>query len=131
MITNRRSAVSALAVLSLGAAAGAGLAGCGGSASPAASPSRSPGNGKLASVIGCLDAHGLHMPAGSTAPQLRSDLASLPAAQRQRDFDACASQLPARIRQRIGQRLAQVTAPPSATATPSATTPPPATATAR
>jgi hypothetical protein len=101
-----------------------GCAGCGGGSpgtptatAPAASasPSRTPlatavprtadAGSLLASVAACLKAHGVPLPAGATAKQVKKAYRTLPLARQQSVLNACGSSLPASARQVIQQDL--------------------------
>jgi phospholipase C len=55
----------------------------------------------LAAVVKCLRAQGVALPATATRAQLRAGFLALPRAQQPRAFAACASTLPAKLRQRL------------------------------
>jgi hypothetical protein len=116
MLTGHRPAAVLMLSLSLGL--GTAITGCGSSpgaaasAGPSATKTHKPGSPLAAGIIDCLNGHGMTLPAGATAKQAESAFRALPLSQRQRVYNACESQLPAKFRQKIQARL---TATPSAT----------------
>jgi hypothetical protein len=118
MITNRRS-VSVLLVVGLGSGVVVTTVGCGSSPPAAATTPNSPDSHtgqSLASVIGCLNTHGMTVPSGATARQVESDFKALSGTQRQSVFNACESVMSTKVRQRISGRLAQAAATPTPSA---------------
>jgi hypothetical protein len=122
MSVNRRFALSVMLTASLGAGVTVTAAGCGG-ASPAASgtpavtasptasatatASGSPVNAALlASVIRCLRSHGLAVADSAPLKQVKTAFKALPVAEQQNDFTACGPLLPATIRQKVAERIA-------------------------
>src|ERR1700733_12932280 len=107
---------------SLGAGVTVTAAGCGGSSpaaaeTPAVSASASPpatatASGSpvnaalLASVIRCLRSHGLAVADSAPLKQVKVAFKALPVAEQQRDFTACGPLLPATIRQKVAERIA-------------------------
>jgi hypothetical protein len=124
MSVNRRIALSVMLTASLGAGVTVTAAGCGGSSpaaagtpavtapaaaspSPSASASGSPVNAALlVSVIRCLRSHGLAVADSAPLKQVKVAFKALPVAEQQRDFTACGSLLPATIRQKVAERIA-------------------------
>jgi hypothetical protein len=119
---NRRIALSVMLTASLGAGVTVTAAGCGGSSpaaagTPAVSASASPpatatASGSpvnaalLASVIRCLRSHGLAVADSAPLKQVKVAFKALPVAEQQRDFTACGPLLPATIRQKVAERIA-------------------------
>jgi phospholipase C len=62
---------------------------------------------RLAAVVACLTAHGVTVPASATPAQFRAAFLALPPAQQRRVYAACASTLPAKLRQRLQRYLAK------------------------
>jgi hypothetical protein len=117
MSANRRCARSSLLVASLGVSAAIAAAGCGPlPAAPAPSPTAtaggSSGGAQRAPVVDCLQGHGVSLPPGATDKQVRAAFAALPAAQQQTVFAACASALPAKLRQQLQARMGRGTPSP-------------------
>jgi hypothetical protein len=124
MSVNRRFVLSVMLTVCLGASVAVTAAGCGGSspaatgtpavtASSSASPSASaaasgsPVNvALLASVISCLRSHGLAVADSAPLKQVKVAFKALPVAEQQRDFTACGPLLPATIRQKVAERIA-------------------------
>lgn len=124
MSVNRRIALSVMLTASLGAGVTVTAAGCGGSSpaaaeTPAVSASASPpatatatASGSpvnaalLASVIRCLRSHGLAVADSAPLKQVKVAFKALPVAEQQRDFTACGPLLPATIRQKVAERIA-------------------------
>ena len=105
---------TAAVVLALCTASGLAVtvAGCGGSpAASAGAPGAKAGKGAKAgnpapaSVISCLNSHGMSLAAGATTEQVKSAFTALPVPQQQRAYSACGSLLPVKFRQRIQARL--------------------------
>ena len=122
MFVNRRFALSVMLTVSLGAGVAVTAAGCGGSSpaasgTPAASPTASAAatataSGSavnaalLASVISCLRSRGLAVADSAPLKQVKTAFKALPVAEQQRDFTACGPLLPATIRQKVAERIA-------------------------
>jgi hypothetical protein len=130
MSVNRRFALSVMLTASLGAGLAVTAAGCGGSsptasgspgmtssaavtasaaasASATATASDSPVNAALlARVISCLRSHGLAVADGAPLKQVKTAFKALPVAEQQSDFMACGPLLPATIRQKVAERIA-------------------------
>ena len=87
--------------------------------SPAtATASGSPVNAALlASVIRCLRSHGLAVADSAPLKQVKVAFKALPVAEQQRDFTACGPLLPATIRQKVAERIADEEAAASAAST--------------
>jgi hypothetical protein len=126
MPVSRRFALWVMLTASLGAGVAIAAAGCGGSspaasgspavtASPTAPPSASASASAsgsavnaalLASVTNCLRSHGLAVADGALLKQVKVAFTALPLAGQQHDFTACGPLLPATIRQKVAQRIA-------------------------
>jgi hypothetical protein len=126
MSVNRRFALSVMLTASLGAGVAVTAAGCGGSspaatgtpavtASPTASASATAtatASGSavnaalLASVISCLRSHGLAVADSAPLKQVKAAFKALPVTGQQSDFTACGPLLPATIRQKVAERIA-------------------------
>jgi hypothetical protein len=111
---------TAVIVLALSAASGVAVtaAGCGGptvasARQPAAKAGKAPKTSAPApaSLITCLNSHGVSIPAGAGNKQVKSAFKTLPAAQQQSAYTACGSLLPAKLRQKIQARLTAPSAP--------------------
>lgn len=86
--------------------------------SPAAIPSGSQANAALlASVINCLQSHGLTVADGAQLKQVKDAYKVLPIAQQQRDFTACGPLLPPTFRQQVAERIADEQAAASTAST--------------
>ena len=131
MFANGRLVPRVLLAASLGAGITATAAGCGSSApavAPASSAAPSPssaapspkphhsgssGGAKLTSLAGCLRSHGVTLPSGATATEVKGAYRALSPAQQLSDFNACGNLMSAKLRQKIQALIGAAT--PTAT----------------
>jgi hypothetical protein len=100
-----RPAVVVASLLLASAAAGCGPMPFAPAPSPTKTASGSSGSAQRATVVHCLQSHGVSLQPGATDKQVRSAFAALPAAQRQSVFAACASTLPSKLRQQFQAQM--------------------------
>ena len=136
MFASRRFVLPVLLATSLGVGTAATAAGCGSSPHaaaptttpaapttsaappPATHPSGSSASARLAGVVSCLKAHGMALPGGVKAAQVRAAYEALPPAQQLSDFTACNYLLSAKLRQKIQKLINEREAASSASARP-------------
>lgn len=119
MRADRRTTRRRWLVLCLGVGLALSATGCASPSHPAATTSapRAPTttlagastSAERAVVATCVEAHGMTVPDGATARELRAAFATLPAAQQHSVFAACASLLPGRLRLKLQAQMAEET----------------------
>lgn len=120
MLTGHRPAAAlVLMVMLLSLGLGTAVTGCGSSpasapanVNPATTKTHKPGSPLSAGILGCLNSHGMSLPAGATSRQAEGAFRALPASQRQSVYDACNSLMPAKFRQRVQARLSSTPSAP-------------------